>query len=346
MQPAIALHSVPTDPIDEEHLAAVYRYAASHAGIGDYTDVAADLGIAPDAVGSAVEQLLDNRLLRRTRGADALLVAVDPDVAAAVLVSPIEREIYRSRELIAQVAERTERYRADFSAADGRSGGDGGTGRIEHLTGTMEVRGYLKVLSESCHDEVLVVRSGKQDADDFNDLLGVCGQLLSGGVAVRIVCLHRSRGDLVIRTKLNRLTEAGAEIRTLSHIPRSAVVFDRAKAVLLDSAGSADGETTAACVRDDDVAVPFLLDLFEHLWETAAPIDIAEHGYAEVADDLQRSIVSLLALGLTDEVVARKLGMSVRSVRRHIASLLQDLGAVSRFQAGVQAGRNSLVNAS
>lgn len=351
MQPAIALHSVATDPVDELHLANVYSYAAGHGGIELCDGAAAALGLDPHEVADAVEQLVENRLLREagaTSGGNPCFQAVDPQVAAAMLVSPMEREIYRRRELIAQVNERTERYRAAFAATTGALGGPG---PVERVSGALEVRGYLKVLSASCHDEILVLQSGKQDADTFNDLLGVCTQLLEQGVTVRIVCQHRSRADLTTRTRLKHVADAGAEIRTLSHIPRSAVVFDRASAVLLGDAG---GEPTASCVRSgrdgvdasDDAVLGFLLDLFDHLWEAGAALDTGETGYAEVADDLQRSIVALMAQGFTDEVVARKLGMSVRSCRRHIASLLHDLGAVSRFQAGVQAGRASLVGAS
>jgi len=51
-----------------------------------------------------------------------------------------------------------------------------------------------------------------------------------------------------------------------------------------------------------------------------------------------------MARGFTDEVLARKLGMSLRTCRRHIAALMHDLDAVSRFQAGVRASRASLVD--
>jgi hypothetical protein len=36
--------------------------------------------------------------------------------------------------------------------------------------------------------------------------------------------------------------------------------------------------------------------------------------------------------------------MSVRTARRHIATLMRELDAVSRFQAGVLAARRSLVH--
>jgi DNA-binding NarL/FixJ family response regulator len=50
-----------------------------------------------------------------------------------------------------------------------------------------------------------------------------------------------------------------------------------------------------------------------------------------------------MAQGFTDEAVARKLGMSVRTCRRHIAALMGSLDAVSRFQAGVRAANTTLI---
>jgi len=94
----------------------------------------------------------------------------------------------------------------------------------------------------------------------------------------------------------------------------------------------------------DGAVIGFLLDLFEHQWNDASPVEGCDTGYAEVAGDLQQTIAAMMARGFTDEVLARKLGMSLRTCRRHIAALMHDLDAVSRFQAGVRASRASLVD--
>lgn len=340
MHPATVLHSVSTAvrtrEIDEDHLASVYRYATTNGGIAAVEDVAADLSLEIDDVTGVVDQLVAVRLLREDSGEDRRLVAVDPELAATLLVSPMESEIYRRRELIAQVWARTERLREHYAQA-GRPAST--LTPIERVSGTMEVRGYLKVAGEACRCTALVLQSGKQDLAEFRDLLQLCSQLLARGVAVRIVCQHRSRADLTTRMKIKNVTTEGASVRTVSHIPRAAVVFDGSVAVLL---GGTDDEPTAARVDNDDV-VGFLMDMFNHLWDAATPVDSFESGYAEVAADLQQTIAGLMARGYTDEVLARKLGMSVRTCRRHIAALMRDLGAVSRFQAGVQASQRSLV---
>jgi DNA-binding CsgD family transcriptional regulator len=324
--------------VDEDHVTGVYRYAARAGGIAALEPVAIDLGLGVEEVSRAVDHLLESRLLREQPEGGCRLVPVDPDVAAVLLVSPMEREIYQRRQLIAQIRERTEMFRQDYA---GTARPAAGSAPVERVTGAMEVSGYLKVASDACHGEVLVLQSSEQAAEQFDDFLRVCAQLLERGVCVRILGQHRSRADLTTRMKIKSVTNAGAQMRTVSHVPRAAVVFDRSLAVLL---GSVDGEVTASRVGDRDV-VRFLMDLFNHLWDAATPLECFETGYAEVVDDLQRTIARLMAKGFTDEVLARKLGMSVRTCRRHIATLMRELEAVSRFQAGVQAARRYLEDA-
>ena len=50
----------------------------------------------------------------------------------------------------------------------------------------------------------------------------------------------------------------------------------------------------------------------------------------------ERELLELLSRGLTDEAAGRKLGVSLRTVRRMMADLTTRLGATSRFQAGVR----------
>ncbi|HEV7963709.1 MAG TPA: helix-turn-helix transcriptional regulator [Actinoplanes sp.] len=62
-------------------------------------------------------------------------------------------------------------------------------------------------------------------------------------------------------------------------------------------------------------------------------------GPADGLSGSDRTLLRLLALGVTDEAAARRMGVSVRTIRRHVSQLLDRLDAVSRFQAGVQAAQ-------
>lgn len=45
----------------------------------------------------------------------------------------------------------------------------------------------------------------------------------------------------------------------------------------------------------------------------------------------------LLAKGLTDETAAGRLGVSLSTIRRSMAAIMERLGARSRFEAGLRA---------
>jgi DNA-binding NarL/FixJ family response regulator len=67
----------------------------------------------------------------------------------------------------------------------------------------------------------------------------------------------------------------------------------------------------------------------------------SEPGEEELSD--RALLVDQLASGAKDEQIARALGLSLRTVRRRVAQLLDELGAGSRFQAGVEAVRRGWI---
>lgn len=320
----------------EDIVTQVYRYAAERGAIAAEHAVAADVGLAAADVRAAIETLVEYRLLREN---DTRFVAVDPEIAAASLISPMEREIYVRREQIARIQARMDALRHDYARARPAASG---LPLVDHVAGAAEVAGYLKVAADACREEVMGLRSGARDSGELDGFLQLSPVLTGRGVTVRLICEHRYRADFASRTKIKNLMDGGAKVSTISHVPRAAVIFDRSLAVLL---GAVDGVPAASGVRSGHV-VQFLSDMFGYLWDTATPVESFESGYSEVAGDLQLAIVNLMAKGFTDEVLARKLGMSVRTCRRHIGAVMRDLNAASRFQAGVRAAAGNLIDRS
>nr|WP_284716815.1 LuxR C-terminal-related transcriptional regulator [Streptomyces sp. G1] len=54
-------------------------------------------------------------------------------------------------------------------------------------------------------------------------------------------------------------------------------------------------------------------------------------------------LLALLVSGLKDEAIARQLGWSVRTMRRRMSRLHDQLGAANRFQAGAVAARRGWI---
>lgn len=132
---------------------------------------------------------------------------------------------------------------------------------------------------------------------------------------------------------------AGEEIRVLPDLPTRLLVVGDSHAVVPEPLGLAD--LPLAVVRQRGV-VEAMTWWFEELWGRAAVPSLAEMD-AEPGIDLRRFLLEQLASGAQDEQIARKLGISLRTVRRRVAALMTELGADSRFQAGVEAARRGWV---
>jgi DNA-binding NarL/FixJ family response regulator len=83
--------------------------------------------------------------------------------------------------------------------------------------------------------------------------------------------------------------------------------------------------------------VTALCELFEQFWTTSVPVDADPEREDDALTAQEQAVLRLLAQGCTDEVVARRLGISVRTGRRITAGVANQLDAKSRFQLGVKA---------
>ncbi|QUH03922.1 LuxR family transcriptional regulator [Saccharopolyspora erythraea] len=183
--------------------------------------------------------------------------------------------------------------------------------------------------------EVLVVSSLSGGP---GDPVAACRRIdhanLRRGVRYRMLCPDHVRTAAGPARRLGKLAQAGAEIRTIPAVPIEALVVDGAVAIVPDNQRG----------RPDDIAVLHLptvaetiSELVEHLWPAAVPLVASDLPDATELAGRDRELLTLLSAGCTDESAAAALGVSVRTVRRMVSSLMSRLGARSRFQAGVKA---------
>jgi DNA-binding CsgD family transcriptional regulator len=136
-----------------------------------------------------------------------------------------------------------------------------------------------------------------------------------------------------------RVARSGGALRG---IRGDLVVTTRADAIAV--APAPDGALCAETVAG--TAVNTLLHaLVDSLWDGALPPANAEHIEEIGRDPVKLEILRLLENGAKDEVIARGLGVSLRTCRRHIAELLSAADAVSRFQAASRLARAGLLSA-
>jgi len=130
--------------------------------------------------------------------------------------------------------------------------------------------------------------------------------------------------------------QAGEEVRVTGVLPVKLVIVDTRVGLLPLDLHKAD--SPALLVRPSPLLDALRL-LYEQIWERASPMSFPDESgsnNAEVATRLSASdeLVRLLAAGLNDKVIARELGVSLRTLERRIAALMSELGVRTRFQSG------------
>lgn len=156
------------------------------------------------------------------------------------------------------------------------------------------------------------------------------------GISIRAVHQDSFRSDSAELGAARWLASLGGRIRTVPVLPTPMALVDEHIALVpLDP----EDITRGALELHGDEAVAALRTIFEHFWVTATPWDDPPRRDREGLSPRERDLLRLLASGCTDESMCRKLGISLRTVRRAVADLMARLGAHSRFEAGVQAVR-------
>lgn len=132
---------------------------------------------------------------------------------------------------------------------------------------------------------------------------------------------------------------AGEQVRVTTTLPPSMSVFGGE--VALVSAAWDGGLPNGSILVRAPALVALVTDLFEQHWERGAPLRSAAANGGVHEERLE--ILEGLMLGAKDETIARQLGVSLRTVRRRVADLMDELGAATRFQAGMEAVRRGLL---
>jgi sugar-specific transcriptional regulator TrmB/DNA-binding CsgD family transcriptional regulator len=285
-------------------------------------------GIEPDVVSAAMVRLEDGGLISRLPGSPPSYTALPPEHALEVLLLARERDIQRVRSLTERLTERHRDARRDRDSS----------ALIQVITGRDGVARCGQQLFNRAEKEIRGI-----DAPPYaesRDGARVNSAAVIAGRSVRSRFLH-ARDALNTPGAIARVEEdiaAGEEVRFLPEAPMKLIIADDQAALI---PLLATPQVLDACILVHPSALlDALSTLFESLWVQAQPYmpgRSAPVGEDEFVNDEERRIISMLAMGMPDETIARQLGIGYRTVQRRVQALLTRLGAASRFQAGVLA---------
>ncbi|MDN3027543.1 LuxR family transcriptional regulator [Streptomyces sp. S.PB5] len=224
---------------------------------------------------------------------------------------------------------------------------------IEVITGADALRQHLRRIQADTRDEMLwfckaqyvAMPSGSNDAEF---------EALARGVRYRVLYEKAFFDDDGAVDNVIQGVRAGEVARAVPHLPLRLAVADRAIAICPLVPGGPHGspeEPTAALVRDSSLLAA-LIALFERYWDDAVPLHVDDSGTvsgtdgaagADALSTTDRRLLSLLVAGVTDKAIASQMGLSRRTVQRHIQHLMTFAGAATRMQLAWQAARRGWV---
>lgn len=169
------------------------------------------------------------------------------------------------------------------------------------------------------------------------------GELVERGIQVRAIYPQSLDSAPRQRKYLAQLSAIGVEVRLAAQVPFDLLIGDAHTALL--TANPENPSEGAIVVRGIGLVRSYMA-LYEDCWLRSVPYSpqaVAGFGTDGELTEQHRTTLRLLANGLTDERIARKLGVSLRTVSRLVSEIMRYLQADSRFQAGVLAATHGLI---
>ncbi|MFC0625883.1 helix-turn-helix transcriptional regulator [Kribbella deserti] len=205
-------------------------------------------------------------------------------------------------------------------------------GGVRWLDGRAEIRAELDLLDASCLTERMAMVA---------DLPPVRSHSVVGwrtrGVRARTIHQVAPLSGRAFGTDPDQ-----EETRAFLAVSATMVIADRLTALVIQPPVETDGALSwRGMLIEDTRLVGLLCEMYDGVWECSLPFGADETPQPRVEEltERQECIGRLLATGAKDEAIARRLGLSLRTVRAEISRLTEALGARSRFQAGVQLAR-------
>jgi DNA-binding CsgD family transcriptional regulator len=292
-------------------------------------------------VATSIKQLVELGLLKAAGPDLDRWLVVSPQTARVERLAPLEDEVRERERTLAEMSDELDSFTSAYLT--GLRDRDVGQ-TYEVLTDLESIRAVISSLAAACRHEVLTVQPGGPRRVEILAEAAIRDRtMLSRGVSMRTLYQHTVRFSPETLAHVREMSALGAQVRTLDALPPRLIVFDRDVAVIPDPTDVAN----AVVVRAAPV-VEFLASVFGLLWDAAEPLALPGEDADRVrkaSADIDRAIIRLLVTGAKDEVIARRLGTSLRTCRRRIGLVMEQLGAASRFQAGFLVHRLGVVEA-
>jgi sugar-specific transcriptional regulator TrmB/DNA-binding CsgD family transcriptional regulator len=291
-----------------------------------------ELGLPQAQIGTALTELTELDLLRRSRQDPNRWRPVSLERGVGLLLRHAEAELEARRKALSEGKEVAAAVVA--SAARRQSRVPAG---VEQITALDDIQALLESFSQTAVTEVCSIAPQIMTAEILQASRPLDEDLLARGVTNRMLCHDAIRSNAAALKYERRMLALGSQVRTSTVLPMRILIVDRTIAVLpFDPQDRSEG----AIVTTAPGMVQALCELFDRAWHEATPLEVTvTSDEATGLTDFEVELLKFLSSGLTDEAAAKRLGVSVRTVKRRMEDLMHRLEAGSRFEAGLRAAK-------
>lgn len=297
---------------------------------------AAELEWSLSRATEALDSLIAARLARET--ADGLVLVEHPRSALERLLGKEEARLdVRRRELVdarASIGRLTAEHHA-ASTARGSTEAKPVWETVSSLMAVSMVEHTLRSTTGMIRNSILSLKVGPGLDDEGVRMRRAA---IASGREQRAIYSTEALEDPAGRRWAQSLADVGEQQRVSASPPSEFAIFGGDVVLAMAEWGSAESDHI---VIRNPMLISAFTTMFDYAWDLAHPMPGVRH---DISKD--RQLLTLLASGLQDEVIARHLGWGVRTVRRRVAKLMDELGAETRFQLGAAAESRGLLKAS
>ncbi len=306
----------------------VYRAMLAHPGKG-VSELSVLLNRPDHEIRKALDRLHELALVRPS--AEEGLRAVTPELGMEALLAQQQAELALQQQRIEESRAAAAQLIAQF--ADLRPAAQ--QPDVEQLVGIDQIREKLTVLTRRAKTEVMTFApSGAHSPEDLEAAKPLDTELLGRGVHMRTIYLDSIRNSPHTVAYAEWLAERGGQVRTAPSLPVRMIIVDRETAVI---PVQAENTREAAVVLTGQGTLTALCALYEGVWATAVDLGAVPKRDGSGLTTQEHEVLSFLYRGMTDDAIAKRLGVSPRTARRVANDMMERLGARSRFQAGALA---------
>jgi sugar-specific transcriptional regulator TrmB/DNA-binding CsgD family transcriptional regulator len=314
--------------LDDAHTA-VYRCVLQQPSASP-PEIGAALSMSLPRVRQIVAELERLGLMARQAASSERYVASPPSISLRPLLLERERGLTRAHEALVELSElyrRSTEQRSVADVVDVVLGDDAVRQRVAQLQAASVEQVRALVLHE-----VAVLGNDENVEED---------RALARGVRYRVIVeagvLERPGWLAAAR----EMTQIGEEIRVLPALPTRMFIADDQMALVPMRSQREEDRGSGALLIHPSGLLDLVTAIFEEYWTAAAAfLPVAA---APSAEDVDRDLLRLLLLGVTDQAAAAQLGISLRTVQRRVSALMEAAGVTTRMQLGAEAVRRSWV---